>query len=119
MEESEFIIKRPKQPSIDVNDTIIKIVRIKKAIFSPSLTKKLISQFRFEQKDSEFDMILNVVQMNVNIRMNNLALEQLEFVRMTLFKRLSGEKLLVTRLSCGNDVGTLNVIPIDLYKKIV
>lgn len=113
----DFIIHRaPKQ---NKDNVIQQLVNMKRSINNKKQVLKLISQFRCENPDFEFDTQLNIIKLLVNTNKLVEAASHLHHIKSTLFKRFSSNTLLYNRLRKSINIGSLDKLPTDVLNQII
>ena len=101
---------------------IAKIIRIKNALSSGAIinAKKMIGVFR--RDNPEFDHEMNIARLYIENGDNQKAIDTVDAVRHTLYKRFAGNKIIDKRLgeACQprENVGDFYDLPSDLVRII-
>jgi hypothetical protein len=108
-------------PHEDRDPHVHSIARMKRALMvgNPPHALKLISQFRHDNPDFEFDTELNCVKLLIQDNHINEAQARLDTMRTTLFSPFMARGLLTNRLRRGGNTGTLDQIPNDIMDQIM
>ncbi|MCX6210292.1 MAG: hypothetical protein NTZ59_12545 [Bacteroidetes bacterium] len=119
--DSDYKLNNIPKSYVSDDQQFVKIVRITRAFKNNvrNILIRYISQYRMDYPDFEFDYEIYIAKMHIINNKYENAEKIFKLIRKTMFLRLAGIQYIKKRIETNKDIGTLDIISLDVLHNIV